>query len=97
MENVVDFLFIKIALEAKLAENKVLAERYQSLCCQYLQIKNLFYAKYERIVNEESHLKDHMEVKCNIYTFYNPWLAEAFLRDLCFYKQEYRGHKGKEK
>ncbi|XP_028391567.1 coiled-coil domain-containing protein 178-like isoform X2 [Dendronephthya gigantea] len=51
-----------IALEEKLAENKDLAERYQSLCCQFLKVKELFFTNYEKIVNEETHLKDHREL-----------------------------------
>ncbi|CAB3981261.1 Hypothetical predicted protein [Paramuricea clavata] len=51
-----------IALDEKLAENKALAERYQRLYSQHLQTKDLFFKKYENIVNEESHLKDHKEL-----------------------------------
>ena len=51
-----------IALTEKLAENRALAERYQKLHSRYLQAKDLFFKKYEDIVNEESYLKDHKEL-----------------------------------
>ena len=56
------FQLNQVALQDKLAENKALAERYQKLHSQYLQTKDSFFKKYEDIVNEESHLKDHKEV-----------------------------------